>query len=352
VASEALDIHPSDLYSGYSYDYPMELQQPLFRHFPDSENTISKEVVVPKLNRKAKWYKSNKRCSDCNVIINDRATRCNKCNSKYYTPRTAKKSIHSRFINRVKKYKHVTLSEAGEQVLLGSLLGDGNLYKHSSTRYNEAHSAKQKEYLEWKREILSLPSTFDYYKRKDAYRYSTVFLPQLNNYRHLFYPNGKKVVTRQILNKLKPLAIAVWYMDDGHYGYGNNLVQISTDCFSFEEHKIIQEWFKNKFGIECKIKKHHPNSYNISFYRDRFKFLKLIEGYVLKSMDYKLGKDIEKEKRAKRLRKEHNYYKNPLGRKKYIRLYYQKNKELYKTRYIMKRDIKNSFKLMMGDISG
>ncbi|MEK6881088.1 MAG: hypothetical protein AABY22_15825, partial [Nanoarchaeota archaeon] len=47
--------------------------------------------------------------------------------------------------------------QRAEQVLLGSLLGDGslrNLKKRKNTLYIENHSLKQKEYLLWKRDIL------------------------------------------------------------------------------------------------------------------------------------------------------------------------------------------------------
>ena len=59
IEAQPLDIQSSDLYSSYSYDYPMELQQTIFRYSPDSDSTSRKVVGVP-LNQGAKKLYKNK----------------------------------------------------------------------------------------------------------------------------------------------------------------------------------------------------------------------------------------------------------------------------------------------------
>ena len=60
IEAQPLDIQPSDLYRSYAYDYPMELQQTLFRYSPDSDSASRKVVGVP-LNQgaknRARWNK-------------------------------------------------------------------------------------------------------------------------------------------------------------------------------------------------------------------------------------------------------------------------------------------------------
>ena len=155
VLSKALDIWTEGLYTSYSYDYPMELQQSLFRHFPDSENTISNEVVVPKLNRKAK----NKNCLDCSKLIQNGSTRCVQCNMRFHnvwnnpskTREIHEKNTKKAILKRLDMYKDLVISEDTHQILLGSLLGDGNLYiRKFSPRYSEMHCMEQKDYSDWK----------------------------------------------------------------------------------------------------------------------------------------------------------------------------------------------------------
>jgi len=71
-------------------------------------------------------------------------------------------------------------------------------------------------------------------------------LPELVSYRNLFYPSGKKAVTKDILNKVNELGLTVWYCDDGSYHFTQRAVRLMTDSFSHNEQVIIQKWFKDK----------------------------------------------------------------------------------------------------------
>lgn len=241
------------------------------------------------------------------------------------------------YINHHFKPNNLEFNKEQEQVLLGSLLGDGGVYyrnktynlkKQNSYNYLEAHDLKQEEYLLWKNNILHFNFKFD--------NKNNCWVNKTNNsfkqYRELFYPDEKKIVTREILDKLEPLGIAVWFMDDGCYDYRGKLISIATHCFGLEGNQIIQQYFKERFNIDCKINKHYFNYY-ISFnVENTKKFIEIVKSYVtqIPCMVYKIESNEEKMEQF-RIKKNENrkvYYKN--NKEKLSRISYKsylKNKD-------------------------
>jgi recombination protein RecA len=152
-----------------------------------------------------------------------------------------------------------------EQILLGTLLGDayiGKLIgKSKSYKIGWEHSQQQKDYALWKAEnSLSHYSIYErsrldirtnniyhsiiIYSKKDDYK----------KYRELFYPFGIKEVSNQILNMLTPLAIAVWFMDDGNLYYNGNNCHLTLSVNGFNEESVenIIKYFKDKYNINFK----------------------------------------------------------------------------------------------------
>jgi len=112
--------------------------------------------------------------------------------------------------------------------IIGMVLGDayiglGNRCKNAHIAI--AHGPKQKEYLLWKMEILKQIQNSSYrvverdklvkgkfYKTHEII--STIH-PVFTKYYNQFYRGHKKIITRKILDKLTPIGLAIWYMDDG-----------------------------------------------------------------------------------------------------------------------------------------
>ena len=202
-----------------------------------------------------------------------------------------------------------------EQVLIGSLFGDGGLERNRSTskgikkvkpvgiRFKERHNIRQKEYLLWKKEILSKILTIkEYYSKKERaiVIYSNVS-PLFKKYHFYFYPSGKghKVFDLYMLNKLKPLGLAIWYMDDGHFDKRNYNFTLSCNNNSLD---LLKSWFKEKynmkgniyFGKEAKI---HFNK------KDTKSFFKIISPFIYPTMKYKIKRtkiEINKARRYAR----------------------------------------------------
>lgn len=199
-----------------------------------------------------------------------------------------------------KKTELSPLSNTERAILIGSLLGDGTLIKRgaSSFRYRVSQSIKQKSYVEWKYEKLKrlCPTTQPPKTVTDNKTYITVEFytssgDYLKEYYYLFYkpsittlPTGEekvifiKQITPELIEKLPmdPILLAVWFMDDGSVRNDCYAGNIATQCFSLEENKLLQEYFK-KWGIDCNISKHTEASGQYYLYIPRKSFGKLIE---------------------------------------------------------------------------
>ena len=164
--------------------------------------------------------------------------------------------------------KKLKLSEEAEQVLLGSLLGDGCVMLMKKCRnplFKEAHSIKQKNYLLWKKEILSKYFTMKegmYIRKKGnevvkktgqkIFYINSSCSKELWYYRNLFYKDGKKLITKNIIIKLGIIGFMVWYLDDGFLHRKNYNLTITIPKNSSS---IIKDHFENKWGFKCSLDK-------------------------------------------------------------------------------------------------
>lgn len=202
------------------------------------------------------------------------------------------------------------MQEQVKQVLMGSLLGDGSLQKQqANAEFQEKHSLKQKDYLLWKKRILSKFFIMRIYDYDKGYIYLRSFVsPILNKYHRIFYPNkkGNKIITIKILNQLKPLGLAVWYMDDGTFNKSRYMMEFASHEKNIE---LIKSWFKKKYDVEGKIYSYNHSAMIKFSPRDTKKLFRIIHSYIHPSMKYKIKRT--KEELLKIKAKENNYNSRP-----------------------------------------
>jgi len=121
------------------------------------------------------------------------------------------------------------LSQREKNIIMGMILGDAHVRQlKKEARIEVAHSTSQKNYVLWKYEnlkrwVISEPcliKTYDarFDKTYTQWRFRTKSHEVFSSLRKLFYPKGKKIIPKEIVNILKsPLSLAVWYMDDGTF---------------------------------------------------------------------------------------------------------------------------------------
>jgi len=130
------------------------------------------------------------------------------------------------------------------------------------------------------------------------YRFKTYSYTSLNWVYDLFYKtsvlNGetyrRKVVPKEVKRFLTPLALAVWFMDDGTC-YKNKGVRFSTNCFTLDEVKFLGEVLSEKYGLTYSIHKTGVvNQYSLYLPKTNLSNLKtLLLPHMHPSMYYKLG---------------------------------------------------------------
>lgn len=203
--------------------------------------------------------------------------------------------------------KSLNLTPRQQDVLIGSILGDGNLRILKKEAFlTISHSEKQLKYVNWKYEVfrdwvLTEPREESrvYYKDNQrqlvSWRWSTVSHPVITNYYFLFYRNGVRMIPDEIDSILiSPLTLAIWYMDDGSrkpYGKGAFL---HTQSFSIPDQKKLMRCLIKNFGIKTKL-----SSAGLWKKRRLFRlyitagsflhFRSLVLPYILPSMMYKIS---------------------------------------------------------------
>src|SRR6202161_993516 len=125
------------------------------------------------------------------------------------------------------------LSEQQLQLILGSLMGDGNLSPNrrgrSGTRFRMGHGAKQTAYLDWKASLLGNVPHSRRVNAKGGVFADFTPLPELAElHEAVYFGDGKKHLSSDYLKSLTPLALAVWYMDDGCFTLRSKGVQART----------------------------------------------------------------------------------------------------------------------------
>lgn len=206
----------------------------------------------------------------------------------------------------LRKYKEeLRLSENQKALMIGSILGDGNLRipgRNKEANFIIEHGEKQKDYLFWKYRImkkwvLTLPNKVvriyhkDRTRKMTSWRFLTIAHPEFTKFYRMFYHKEKKIVP-QIIKKMlnNPLTLAVWIMDDGTKS-GKSFF-LNTQNFTPKEQERLIECLKENFGVEGKINIHSYWGDKI-LYRIRIKstslerLYKLVKSYILPKFRYK-----------------------------------------------------------------
>jgi recombination protein RecA len=198
------------------------------------------------------------------------------------------------------------LGEQQVQVVLGSLMGDGNLSPNrrgrSGARFRLGHGAKQAEYLDWKVSLLGNIQHSRTTNAKGAVFADFTPLPELAELREtVYFGDGKKHLTWEYLKKLTPLALGIWYMDDGSFALrskgvqertqgGTGRIEFCVEAMSPGSRDRLAQYLKDTYGLDVSItvRGKLAKSYLKFTTAASEKFQKIVAPYVHPSMEYKL----------------------------------------------------------------
>jgi recombination protein RecA len=198
------------------------------------------------------------------------------------------------------------LSDQQMQVVLGSLMGDGNLSPNlsgrSGSRFRLGHGAKQAAYLDWKVSLFGNIGCTRTVNAKGNVFADFTPLPELAELHDVVYMgDGKKHLTWDYLKALTPLALAVWYMDDGCFVLrskglqertkgGSGRVEICIEAMSPGSRERLVQHLRDSYGLDVRlVSRGRPGKATLIFSTSASaKFQKLVAPYVHPSMEYKL----------------------------------------------------------------
>jgi hypothetical protein len=186
-----------------------------------------------------------------------------------------------------------------DQLLIGSILGDGSFIKVNKPEHNSrlsiAHGPKQAEYAFWKHQILSYYNlagkisknkiVSDRYKDGfvTEYRFKSKAHSIFTSYRKMYYPCGIKTIVYENIKCLGDLGLAIWFMDDGYkhsVSYG-----LSACGFTQEDLHILVKVLKENFDLKATV---HAKGIIYISASSREKFKSIVYPYILPSLRYKL----------------------------------------------------------------
>ncbi|MBI2008067.1 hypothetical protein HYS82_00205 [Candidatus Amesbacteria bacterium] len=193
------------------------------------------------------------------------------------------------------------MDKTSQNILIGSILGDGHLDKptKNGSRWILKYDDKCLEYLLWLHDKLLGLESSEVKPKKNYHQhyFSTKPSLEVGRFRRIFYLDGKKIVPEEIGNWLvDPLSLAVWYMDDGNLDrrekYHLN-ANIATYCFSYKECELLVKTLKSNFEVEARVHKctmrgvRRYRLYIVSRSMDRF--IKLVGPYIQPCLAYKIA---------------------------------------------------------------
>ncbi|MDV3221104.1 MAG: intein-containing recombinase RecA [Intrasporangium sp.] len=208
--------------------------------------------------------------------------------------------------DRVMVNETARLSEQQWQVILGGLMGDGHLAPNTrgrdGVRYRMGHGAKQVPYLDWKASLLGNIRQTRTERPDGAVHVDLTPLPELGELREVMYwGDGKKHLTHEVIKQLTPLALALWYMDDGTFALrskglqartagGSGRIEICVEAMSQSSRDRLVEFLRDVHGVESSVSLRGARQMAVlkMTTAGSARFQEIVAPYIHPSMDYKL----------------------------------------------------------------
>lgn len=198
--------------------------------------------------------------------------------------------------DKVLSYRHdIEITPFVEQVIIGKLLGDGYLHLSANTASIE-YGHVNKEYLDWTTKALgefgeaSIKEHIGGFPGSSTiYSSHSIFSFLIKEKFEEFYKE-KKVIPDSIIQKLAPISLAFWYMDDGSLGHQKDQedrANFAVCAFSKEDCGKLILGLK-KFDINATYYVSDGYSRLRLNAEDAEKLFILITPYIPKCMQYKL----------------------------------------------------------------
>ena len=192
-------------------------------------------------------------------------------------------------------------------IFIGSMLGDGSLYRSSPTSYVRFEVSFGQKYLLFAlhlgdvfKEYMSNPVKSLEVKGKDKtftnYRLKTKSLPLFVPYYSKFYEFNEdlnkftKILPLDINESMDPIVLAYLIMTDGNFDKGRNRVRIYTNSYSKEDVQRLALIIKDKFEIYTGVLHDRNNQWILTIGAKNLELLRsIVNPHFHPSMRYRIG---------------------------------------------------------------
>jgi recombination protein RecA len=192
--------------------------------------------------------------------------------------------------------KHYDLRDDQFKLIVGSVLGDGSLRFQGdyNAQFRVGHGMKQREYVEWKHEMLAPFANKIAKTGNNGMGFDTIPMYQLAWLHDAAYLlDGSRTISEDLIEELDERAIAAWYCDDGHFsghykrwGHGKAVIY-NTSLTDADKHLLAERCEQLGMGRPTVTYR------ELLFSGERARqFQEKIAPYVHPSMDYKLHPDL------------------------------------------------------------
>lgn len=194
------------------------------------------------------------------------------------------------------------LSKLQWEAALGMLMGDGALSPSRSgfsARLRWGHGSRQIEYGDWKASLFSNLKVSRSSNAKGAVFYDVQPLVELAELRRTVYRDGKKVFDQAYFERLSPLSLAIWYMDDASFALrskglqartagGSGRAEICVQAMSPDSRRRLVKHLAERWDLHPKLIRRADKAVLQFPTAETRKLQELIAPFVHPSMSYKL----------------------------------------------------------------
>lgn len=214
-------------------------------------------------------------CRDCKKAksLKDREHVCPKCRETILLQSTTAKKKADQLNSVCKNCRSNqiprTITQNQKEFLDGLMLGDGGIIWSKTAAYPRLSVMRQlqdKDYLLWQYDLFkdfygTPPKYFKSYHNKvdkyyEGFSCRTKSGKIFSDYYNKWYPNGKKIVPRDLV--LTPLTLLIWFLDDGSVIKPSEhglQIKFSTDGFPEEDTRFLAQLLSSFINDEVKVYK-------------------------------------------------------------------------------------------------
>ena len=143
------------------------------------------------------------------------------------------------------------------QIIIGTILGGSSLVKPPKGKnYYLSMRGQNENWLKYK--MAEMPSLFQKNSVRlygKTYRANSSCSKSLSKIKKSLYDENRRIISMEILDRLRDIGLAVWYLDGGSKtGRERKNAYINTTKFGKDGSQIIQKYF-SEVGMNCTINK-------------------------------------------------------------------------------------------------